>query len=92
MSKKQSIPASEVLEQNVGDHLAGQDIYISPEHGYNVCSWRPGAPGSGPTTEVHILLPIAPGAKAIMRLKSARALDELVGVLLEYRREVWPNG
>lgn len=58
--------------------------------GYEVFSWRPGPANSGePCTEVHLVLPVVDGVKVALRLKSARALDELVAVLLEYRREVF---
>jgi hypothetical protein len=83
---KQAIPPSQLFEQPVDD---GKTEYILG-HEYEVRDWRAGPPGSGPTTEVHVLVPLGPGMKAVMRIKSARALDELVGVLLEYRKEVWP--
>lgn len=84
----QAIPTSETFERPVDD---GKTEYILG-HNYEVLSWRPGPPRSGPTTEVHIHIPLAPGMKAVMRLKSARALDEFVGILLEYRKEVWGGG
>jgi hypothetical protein len=90
MGVKQELPASESIEQGVAELSAAEGTeFILANHGYEVSSWRPGPPRSGPPTQVHILFPLAPGMKAVMRLKSARALDELVGVLLEYRKEVW---
>jgi hypothetical protein len=86
MKTNQPGPPSELFEEPVND---GKTAYVLG-HDYEVCDWRPGPPGSGPTTEVHVLIPLAPGMKAVMRFKSARALDELVGVLLEYRHRVWP--
>jgi len=86
MKTIQPIPASESLEQPVDDGKTG--YFVGDE--YAVRDWRPGPPGSGPTTQVHLLIPIASDVQVVLRLKSARALDELVGVLLEYRREVWP--
>jgi hypothetical protein len=85
VSSKQDVPRAEVLEEDVtarGPIIAGAV--------YEVCSWRPGPPNSGPCTEVHLLVPVMSGIRAGLRLKSARALDELVAVLLEYRKDVWP--
>jgi hypothetical protein len=88
---KQDIPKAEVLEQNIAD-LPGQFVLV-PDAGYEVCSWRPGPPGSGPPTQVHLLIPTpVEGATMVIRFKSARALDEFVGILLEYRKEVWGGG
>ena len=88
MSKRsvvQTVPAASVLERNCSDEAL---ILVTPR--YEVCSWRPGPAGSGePCTEVHLLLPVAEGVRVALRLKSARALDELVAVLLEYRSEVF---
>lgn len=87
-SKKQDIPEAKVLEENVDGSkiLAGL--------GYEVCSFRHGPAGSNvPVSEVHLLIPLPiEGARVALRLKSKRALDELVGVLLDYRNQVWPEG
>ena len=84
---KQELPAYDVVEESVDD---GKTHYALTD-GYEVADWRPGPPGSGPTTEVHVIIPVRARMKVVMRLKSARALDELVGVLLEYRNHVWPG-
>jgi hypothetical protein len=86
----QNLPKPEVWEQNLADDKETK-YFLPAGDGYEVCSWRAGPAGSGPTEQVHILLSAAPGMKVVLRLKSARALDELVGVLLEYRKEVWPS-
>jgi hypothetical protein len=58
---------------------------------YDVYSWSPGKAGAGvPSTQVHLVLPVIAGVKVALRLKSARALDELVAVLLQHRKDVWP--
>jgi hypothetical protein len=81
----QEVPEAEPYEVNVRDE---PPILIAPV--YEVVSWRPGdVAAGGPTTEVHLLLPVVDGVRVALRLKSARALDELVAVLLEYRREVF---
>lgn len=84
----QKLPKAERLEKPVDD---GKTEYFLGK-GYEICSWRPGPPESGPVTQVHLLFEVAPGMKAVLRMKSARALDELVGLLLEYRSAVWPDG
>ncbi len=84
-SVRQDVPPARVLEEPVyarGPIIAGV--------AYEVCSWRPGPPNSGPCTEVHLLLPVTRDHRVALRMKSARAVDELVAVLLEYRKDVWP--
>lgn len=85
----QKVPPPISIEKSCDD---GVTYLIAPDVGYEVASWRPGPPNSGPPTQVHLLvgLPI-PEMKAVIRIKSARALDELVGILLGYRDEVWPS-
>ncbi len=83
MSVVQKIPPSEVLEENVADGIVAGLAF-------EVCSWRDAPANSEvPCTEVHLVLPVTKGLRVALRLKSARALDELVGVLLEYRKQVW---
>jgi hypothetical protein len=82
----QDVPAAEELEKNLEEYA---DVF-APAGGYDICSWRPEAAGSGaPCTEVHLILPVVEGVRCVLRLKSARALDELVAVLLEYRKDVF---
>ena len=84
MSKKQSIPPMEVHEENVADKPTALTAL------YNVFSWRPGPANSNiKCTEVHLVIPVEE-ARVALRLKSARALDELVGALLQHRKDVWP--
>lgn len=81
----QPIPPARVIEENVADKPTAQIV------GYDVFSWRPGPAGSGgKCTEVHLVLPIHPEVRVALCLKSPRALDELVGVLLQHRKDVWP--
>jgi hypothetical protein len=64
-------------------------IVVDGGERYEVCSWRDGPAGSDvPTTQVHLLLRVGT-IQVVLRLKSARALDELVGVLLQHRQDVW---
>ncbi len=57
----------------------------------HVLAWSPSKSDEGGTcTEVHLEAPIpGTGASVIVRLKSARALDLLVGSLLQQRAHVW---
>ncbi len=88
---KQDIPEMTEVERPVDDGKT--QFVLIPDEGYEVCSWRPGPPRSGPPTQVHLIMALpVPGAKMVLRLKSARALDEFVGVLLNHRKEVWGGG
>ena len=75
------------MDRNLTD---GPQFIIAPGEGYDVYSWSHGKAGEGvPSTQVHLALPVVDDVKVILRLKSARALDELVGVLLQHRKDVW---
>jgi hypothetical protein len=61
--------------------------------GYDVYSWSPCKAGEGvPSSQVHVHFAIRPGMTIVLRLKSARALDEIVAVLLQHRADVWGKG
>lgn len=91
MSKRQKIPPMRSVDRNVGD-VASDEPIIAGGTAYDVYSWSPGKAGEGvPSTEVHLVLKPVPGVILALRLKSARALDELVGVLLQHRADVWPQ-
>jgi hypothetical protein len=87
VSRKQEIPAPTTVERDLSDLPP-----IIPSAGYDVFSWRNGPANSDvPVTEVHLVLPLGDtGGFVALRLQSPRALDELVGVLLQHRQEVWP--
>lgn len=91
MSKptKQSLPESSVREVDLKD----TKTVVAPNDGYEVYSWRDGPANSSiAPSQVHLLIPLpVADAKLALRLKSPRALDELVGLLLEYRQRVWGN-
>lgn len=84
---RQHVPEARSIERNLADL---DDVHVVGTEGYSICSWRPGPAGSEEKcTQVHLIVPVVVGVKVVLRLKSARALDELVGVLLEYRKDVW---
>jgi hypothetical protein len=66
--------------------------FIVEAPAFEVCSYRNGPAHSNiPCSEVHVVLPLPVGsAKIALRLKSPRALDVLVGALLQHRKDVWP--
>jgi len=88
MPRKQEIPGPTLIEKNLADLPP-----MVTSAGYDVFSWRNGPAHSAvPVTEVHLVLPLGDtGGFVALRLKSPRALDELVGVLLNHRKEVWPG-
>ncbi|MFI5299222.1 MAG: hypothetical protein ACHREM_14085 [Polyangiales bacterium] len=91
MSTKQSVPPMTPLDRNVTD-LEGRRIIAAPGDGYDVYSWSPGAAGAGvKSTQVHLVLPVVDDVSVVLKLKSPRALDELVAALLQHRKDVWPT-
>lgn len=55
-----------------------------------VASWSPEPPGPlAKVTQVHLLIGTPPGHVALVRLKSAQVVDELIDALLSHREEIW---
>lgn len=62
---------------------------------YGVASWCPEKDGKGPMTAVALHLTIKMGDKLcelVMRLKTPRAVDEMIALLERNRDNVWPGG
>ena len=84
--KKQKLPPI----QNVGRNL--KDVPHLKLDGYHVSEWCPEEDGLGKSQEVHIVFDLVdPQVSFVLALKSPRALDEMVGVLLRSRNSVWPE-
>jgi hypothetical protein len=82
----QRLPSAEPIDRNLDDP---RERPLVAFEGYTVAEWSPGRVSEDvPPTEVHLLIPV-PGLKFGLRLKSASPVDELVGVLLEHRKNVW---
>lgn len=58
---------------------------------YEVVPWSAGEPGEDvPLSQIHILIPIPQlNATFILRLKSAKAADDMIAALSKHREEVW---
>lgn len=84
MSVRQKVPPMRAVDRNV------RELPIVDGGVYDVYSWSEGDAGAGvPPCQVHLVVPVAHGVKVALRMKSARALDELVAVLLAHRKDVW---
>lgn len=81
MSKRRLPPATPGNRPLRGPNLSG----------YTVGSWCPTPDGSGPPQAVAIALHLENGPDLVFRLKSPRAVDELIQMLLRHKREVWPE-
>ena len=71
---------------------ACKDERIVLAGGYTVIEWSPDEDHSGGPTQVHVLLPmdsIMEGAAIALRLKSRRAIQELIDTLEKHRDSVW---
>ena len=66
---------------------------VLPVEALRVCSWCPTPDASGPATQVHLVVDLGvPGITAFaVRLKSRRAVDELIAALEVNREHVWPT-
>ena len=68
------------------------DYEVVPIKGYEVGSWCPLPDGKGKPEMVVIEL-MVPGAPApmLLRLKSRRAAEEMIGALTFHMNDVWPT-
>ena len=69
------------------------DEKIVESGGYSVCEWSPDEDHACGPTQVHVLLPIdgiMEGAAIALRLKSRRAIQEMIDTLEKHRDSVWP--
>jgi len=63
--------------------------------GYSIGSWCPTPDGTGPAMAVAIQFDVQAGNGTLpflVRLKSRRAVDEMIANLAKFRDEVWPQG
>ena len=62
---------------------------------YGVASWSPERDGKGPMTAVALHLKVRIGEREflefVMRLKTPRAVDEMIALLERNRNNVWPE-
>ena len=73
--------------------LADAEESIVPVDGYGVHEWSPDADHACGPTQVHVVLPmhdVVPGLAVALRLKSARACQQLIDTLIKHRDGVWP--
>lgn len=63
---------------------------VLPCDGYRIASWCPTPDASGPPTAVIFLLPVE-GIELGLRLKSRRAVNELILALQKHRDDVFPE-
>jgi hypothetical protein len=83
---KRSLPPVTDLKEN----LAGSNVL--PLDSYAVVEWHPAPDGQGKPTQVHLVLNIPDlPVRFSLRLKSASAVDTLVGSLMRHRKSVWPE-
>ena len=59
--------------------------------GYSIGAWCPSLDGTGKPTAVAFSLQVKGLGDLVLRLKSPRAVDEMVALLLQYKKEVWPD-
>jgi hypothetical protein len=58
---------------------------------FSIYSWSPAPVGTpnAKSTQVHLHFGEPPGTVMVVRLKSARVIDELIRALREHRENVW---
>ncbi len=58
---------------------------------FTVGSWCPSRDGTGPATAVGISIETERHGDLVLRLKSPRAVDQMIQMLLRHKRDVWPE-
>lgn len=81
-------------EFNKPQNLKGQRVF--PLEEYSVAEWCEQENGEGKPSQVHIVLPMPVPLREVLeafsiRLKSRRAIQELIDVLSKHRDSVWPE-
>lgn len=79
---KRRIPPPFTMRQT----LVGPDIKQ-----FIVCSLCPSLDASGEPTAVGLVIQTESVGDLVLRLKTPRAVDELIQVLLRHKRDVWPE-
>lgn len=59
--------------------------------GYSIGSWCPSLDGTGKPTAVALTLQVSGLGDLVLRLKSPRAVDEMIQLLQQYKAEVWSD-
>jgi hypothetical protein len=59
---------------------------------FKVVSWHPTPDASGPPTAVAIVITTEQHGDLVMRLKSARAVDDFIRALEHHKADVFPKG
>ncbi len=68
-----------------------------PADGYSVNQWSPDPTHKDGPTQVHLMVPLVlregegPLLHMAIRMKSRRAIQEMIDVLAEHRDHVWPE-
>lgn len=89
--RRGTMPTVDPIAQNrIPTNLADQGLRIL-EGMLHVSSWTPEPDGRGRPTQVHLVMSLGNNLGVTCRLRSARAVDQLIHVLAEYRNEVWPG-
>lgn len=58
---------------------------------FTVGSWCPTPDGTGPATAVAIGIELTSGHDLVLRLKTPKAVDDMIQMLLRHKRDVWPE-
>jgi hypothetical protein len=71
--------------------FGGSPLYGRTVKSFTVGSWCPTPDGSGPPQAVAFTIELMSGEHIVFRLKSPRAVDETIQMLLRHKRDVWPD-
>lgn len=71
--------------------FGGEPLFGRSVKSFTVGSWCPTPDGSGPAEAVAITIELMTGEQLVCRIKSARAVDQTIQMLLRHKRDVWPD-
>jgi hypothetical protein len=75
----------------MGDFPRNVDARTKPIESYEIAQWHPLPDGKGKPTAVCFILNVKGEPPKAMRMKSRRAVDELIEALILHRDSVFPE-
>lgn len=71
--------------------FGGEPLFGRTVKSFTVGSWCPTPDGSGKPEAVALSIELMTGEHLVMRLKTPRAVDETIQLLLRHKRDCWPD-
>lgn len=71
--------------------FGGEPLFGRTVKSFTVGSWCPTPDGSGQPEAVALTIELMTDEHIVMRLKTPKAVDQTIQMLLRHKRDVWPD-